>query len=348
VTPYLIVDGVRITPASITATELGFCLRLPAQEIRLISGSAPSNRPSDDRLLGVLLRRLRWERDGETMDVPVDSPSFVDGFHHVEIHDPKAGPVRWTTGDAALPPTLFPPWSSAVQLRLTLADWRARAQEIVVSAEAALLGGFESLGQDCEFGLVQRRYLVEPPLSLLRWGGAPLENLIEGLDSNFAGLTEPENTELIWGQNEYFVRTPYVTIHTHCIVEQNEAGQAEVLRSGRATLRILRRKFLKDIADARRIFVFKSTEPPFGESEMRRLHAALNRIGPAALLCVTWARSGQAPGGVERIGNGLYAAHVGRFFLDDDGPIDQWIPICAETKALHDGGRVKVGFHVDT
>ena len=183
-----------------------------------------------------------------------------------------------------------------------------------ISEEAALLGGFESLGQDCEFGLVQRRYLVEPPLSLLRWGGAPLESLIEGLDSDFAGLTEPENAELIWGKNEYFVRTPYVTIHTHCIVEQNEAAQAEVLRSGRATLRILRRKLLKDIADARRIFVFKSTEPAFGESEMRRLHAALNRIGPAALLCVTWARSGQAPGGVERIGSGLYAAYVGRFF----------------------------------
>ncbi len=335
-TPYLVVDGVRVAPTIIEPTRLGYCLRLPAQEIRLISGSGAANTPSDQRRLGVVLRRLRWERDGETIDVPVDLPNFVDGFHHVEVHQSKLGPVRWTTGDAALPPIVFPPWQGAVQLQLTLGDWRDRDQDSSISPEAVLLGAFESLGEDCEFGLVQRRYLVEPPLSLFRWGGAPVEDLIEGLDSDFAGLAEPGRTELLWGHGEYFVRTPYVTIHTHCIVEQNAAGQADVLRSGRATLRILRRKLLKDIADARRIFVFKSKEPGLGESEMRRLHSALRRIGPAGLLCVTVTGPAQPTGSAERITEGLYLGNLKRSILDG-GPIAQWLSICAMAKALHDG-----------
>ena len=334
-TPYLVVDGVRVAPTIIEPTRLGYCLRLPAQEIRLISGSRSAADPSDERRLGVLLRRLRWERDGDTIDVPVDSPSFVDGFHHVEMHEPKMGPVRWTTGDAALPPMVFPPWHGAVQLNLTLDNWRGRDQAPPISPEAALLGAFESLGQDCEFGLVQRRYLVEPPLSLFRWGGAPPEDLIEGLDSDFAGLAEADRTELIWGQGEYFVRTPYVTIHTHCLVEQNAAGQADILRSGCATLRILRRKLLKDIAEARRIFVFKC-EPGFGKSGMRRLHTALRRIGPAGLLCVTTTPSAQPAGSAERITEGLYIGYMERSFLDG-GPISPWLSICATAKALHDG-----------
>ena len=335
-TPYLVVDGVRIAPTSIEPTRLGYCLRLPAQEIRLISGSRPDTGPSDKRRLGVVLRRLRWERDGETIDVSVDQPSFVDGFHHVEVHESKLGPVRWTTGDAGLPPMVFPPWQGAVQLHLTLGDWRDRDQKSPIGPEAVLLGAFESLGQDCDFGLVQRRLLVEPPLSLFRWGGAPLEDLIEGLDSDFAGLAEADRAELLWAQGEYFVRTPYVTIHTHCIVEQNAAGQADVLRSGCATLRILRRKLLKDIADARRIFVFKSTEPGFGETEMRRLHTALRRIGPAGLLCVTATRTDQPVGSVERITEGLYLGYLERYFLKDS-TISQWLSICAMAKALHEG-----------
>ncbi len=335
-TPYLVVDGVRIAPTIIEPTRLGYCLRLPAQEIRLISGSRAATGPSDERRLGVMLRRLRWERDGDAIDVPLDLPGFVDGFHHVEFHESKRGPVRWTTGDAALPPMVFPPWQGAVQLQLTLGDWRGRDQEPALSAEATLLGAFESLGQDCEFGLVQRRYLVEPPLSLFRWGGAPIEDLIEGLDSDFAALAEADRTELIWGQGEYFVRTPYVTIHTHCIVEQNAAGQADILRSGCATLRILRRKLLKDIADARRIFVFKSSEPGFGKAAMRRLHGALRRIGPAGLLCVTATRYTQPPGGVECISEGLYVGCMEQSFLDG-GPISPWLSICAMAKALHEG-----------
>ncbi|MEJ0019565.1 MAG: hypothetical protein WDN25_24045 [Acetobacteraceae bacterium] len=339
-TPYLLVDGRRVAPVIITQTQLGFFVKFPAREIRLISGSgSPEDLEgsSDRRRLGVLLRRLRWERDGEAIDVPLDLPCFIDGFHHVEVHNPEVGPVRWTTGNAALPPMTFPPWQGMLHLNLTLGEWRGSGHETPVTPEAALLSGFESLGQDCEFGLAQRHYLVEPPLTLFRWGGAPVDGLIQGLESRFAGLTDPGTTDLVWGYGEYFVRTPYVTMHTHCLEECDEAGQADVLRAARATLGLLRRKLLKDIAETRRIFVFKGLDAECDVAAMRRLHAALRRIGPASLLCVTLAPPGQPVGCSERIAEGLYAGYVDRFVMHD-GPFDQWLSICAGTRALIDCG----------
>ena len=324
-----------------------FRVRLPAHEIRLISGSAsPAELTGspDDRRLGVLLRRLCWVKDGEAIEVPVDSPGFIDGFHRAEIHKPGDAPVRWTTGDAALPPALFPPWQGEVLLDVSLSEWRGSAHAASASAEARLLGAFEGLGEDCEFGLVQRRYLVEPPLSLYRWAGTPVDNLIRGLDSGFSGLGDPDQAELVWDGREYFVRTPFATMHTKCNVAQDEAGMAEVLRGACATLRILRRKLLKDIADARRVFVFKSLDPAFDGNGMRRLHASLRRLGPASLLCVKVARVGRRAGSAERLADGLYAGYLQRFSMVDPS-FGQWLSICGGAMTLHGRDRTRDALH---
>jgi hypothetical protein len=337
VTPYLLVDGAKVAPETNTKPWIWFRLRFPAREIRLISAiglPAEPKRSRDTRPLGVLLRGMRWTQNDKTIDVPLDSPSFMDGFHVVEIHNPQFGPVRWTTGNAALPPDLFPPWRGEVLLHLLCSESTGTAVEPARDRNAALLSEFESLGEDCEFGLLQRRYLVEPPLSLFRWGGAPVARLIEGLDTNFATLAEPGSTDLVWDGTEYFLRTPFVTMHTQCLVEQDEAGQAEILRCGRATLRILRRKLLKDIADARRIFVYKSLDPHFGRAGMDQLHTALRRHGPAGLLCVTVARVGQSVGRAERLAPGLYAGYLDRFVIPD-GPFDRWLTVCTEALVVH-------------
>jgi hypothetical protein len=339
-TPYLLVDGVRVVPDTVEKPWLRFRLRLPALEIRLISGWARPSEikdSSDIRRLGVMLRAIRWSRDAEAIEVPLDAPGFIDGFHHFERHDDMVGPVRWTTGNAALPPTLFPPWQGEAILHLSLDEWQGSGLAAPVSAAATVLSRFESLGEDCEFGLAQRHYLVEPPLTLFRWGGVRVKKLVEGLDNDFSSLERPENAELLWHGGAYFLRTPYVTMHTNCKVEQQADGLAEVMNSGLATLRILRRKLLKDIADAKRIFVFKSLEETFGEAEMRRLHAALSRIGPVVLLCVRVRRPGKSTGDSERLGNGLYVGYVDRFVIPD-GPFDQWLSICEATLALHARG----------
>jgi hypothetical protein len=336
-TAYLLVDGARIEPVADGTGQFQFRFCLPAREIRLISGSA---RPvdfgssADDRRLGVELHGMQWMQGETRLEVPIDSPGFVDGFHYCERRTPRDVPVRWTSGNAGLPPSVIPPWFGEIVLDLALKGWAGSANGVAGSPEAALLDRFESLGEDCEFGLVQRHYGVEPPLTLFRWSGTRFEDLVRGLESRFDGLEAA--VEAVWSGSQYFLRTPLLTMHTTCTVEQDVAGLAEIVASGRATLRILRRKLLRDIAEAKRIFVFASLNPHFGAVQMRRLHRALRRVGPAHLLCVRLAGAGEPPGEVERMGGGLYAGTL-RAFAKPAGPFDEWLQLCARTMDVHTG-----------
>ncbi len=335
-TPHLLVDGRRVVAETIAKPWLSFRVQLPVREIRLISGfgrPVELDGTPDHRRLGVLLRAARWTRDDETIAVPIDSPAFTDGFHDVEIHNPAVGPVRWSTGDGAVPRALFPPWHGEVLLHLSLGEWRGSTHNAPLSAEEMLLNKFESLGEDCEFSMAQARYLVGLPLSLFRWGGTPVDNLILGLDRRFAGLGAIETSEMIANESYYYVRTPYLTLHTNLPADRDKADIPDALIQWCGTLRILRRKLLTDIENGRRIFVFKSLDPTFDEIGMRRLHAAVRRIGPAGLLCVTIARQGQHIGGAVDRGDGLYIGYLEKFVLNT-GPFDQWLSVCRETLAL--------------
>jgi hypothetical protein len=336
-TPYLLVDDRRVVPEKIARPWSRYRLRLPAREIRLISGAAQPARlnGTDTRKLGVLLRGMRWERDDVSIDVPLGLHSFTDGFHAAERDPDTSEQVCWTTGNAGFPPDVIPKWEGEVLLHLALGEWLGSSQLARHNGAEAILSEFESLGEDCEFGLVQRHYLVEPPLSLYRWAGAPAVTLIEGLETAFAGLDDPTRTDLVWSGREYYLRTPFLSIHTNCTAEVDAAEREELLRCGRATLRILRRKLLKDIADAQRVFVFKAIGAKFGEFEMRRLHGALRGLGPAALLCV---KEGPGGGRVEQLDEGLFTANLDRFVIQGGGGYDQWLTICARTLALRGRG----------
>src|SRR5256885_894206 len=69
-----------------------------------------------------------------------------------------------------------------------------------------LMMRFESLGENCEFGLAQRRCGAEP-LGLLRFSSAPLPVLLAGLRARFEGMGEPEQIDIQVSDNrqEYLV-----------------------------------------------------------------------------------------------------------------------------------------------
>jgi hypothetical protein len=240
---------------------------------------------------------------------------------------------RWTDGNATLPLGSIPGWHGAAQLTLTLHEWEGSRLARPVRREAAVMAAFDSLGDNCELALAQAHFGVELPLSLLRWSGTDLERLMAGLRSRFHGIGEPETTELFRSGDEYRLRTPYLTTHTFLSEMRDAEGEAELARSARATLRLMRRKLLDDIARGRRVYVFKTADPCFGEPEMHAMHAAFRRIGPADLLCVTLAGPGRPSGEVRKVADGLYSGFLDCFVLHD-GPYDQWYDICARTLAL--------------
>jgi hypothetical protein len=60
----------------------------------------------------------------------------------------------------------------------------------------------------------------------------------------------------------------------------------------------------------------------------------MRRIGPVCLLCVKVARPGQPIGRAERLADGLYSGYVDGSVIQS-GPFEQWLSMCAETKALY-------------
>ena len=79
-----------------------------------------------------------------------------------------------------------------------------------------LVTRFESLGDNCEFGLVQRKMGAEP-LGLLRFSYIELPLLLRGLRRGFEGLGDPDTTEVAADPNGEFVVRELVygmTYHT--------------------------------------------------------------------------------------------------------------------------------------
>lgn len=332
---HLIVDGVRVSPSMVADRAHVFRVELPADEVRLVSrATRPSDigGSSDSRLLGVAVSGMRLQQGAWKFDISLDEPELIDGFHGFE---PEGW--RWTNGDAALPHATFASVSGAF-LFIVFA-WAAPAYPLVTQEDRGherLFLGFESLGDDCEFGFVQRHHEAEP-MGLLRWSNIGVSTLLACLDQSFEGLGEMSNTELIWspGEGEYKLQDlSGFSAHTWITERRSDPEEeARIKRYGCMQLRLLRRKLVTDIEGGRKIFVYKSSDPGFSLPHQERLHRALRRIGPSALLCVQIAEPGERVGHVEDRGDGLLVGFIDRFVLAE-GPYQVWRAICRQAHAL--------------
>jgi hypothetical protein len=336
---HLLVDGQRIDP-ELQDGEALFRFPLPSRDVRLMSRA---DRPSelglgeDTRLLGYAVTAMALRTNGLRLYLPIDHMALDDGFH-----DAEDGAIRWTNGAARLPSELFARLSGMAELEVSgFALPQYRRRDDAAAADAALLDRFESLGDDCEFGLVQRHFNAEP-ISLMRWVGSDGPRLVAGLHSRFAGLGDPAATELVWRTDppEYKLRDPrYLGAHTW-VAERlaDPAAEAQLLADGCARLRLLRRKLLTDIARGRRIFVFKATDAAPGEEGFASVHGALRGVGPAPLLCVRRAENPEDIGRVEAIGDGLYIGQI-ELFSRETPTHDIWRDLCLTTAQLVDAAE---------
>lgn len=185
-----------------------------------------------------------------------------------------------------------------------------------------LVAQFESLGDSCEFGLVQRKAGAEP-LGLLRFAGFPgglqdrLGALISALDRGFEGLGDPDTVNISLegppGHQEYMVSETSYGLWYHTFLGPTDVDADKLRKNESIRLRFLRRKLLTDLTAAEKICVWKCNDP-VEVAQVERLLAALRRYGPVRLLWVCAVDNTPGPvGRVERLGDGFLRGVIDRF-----------------------------------
>jgi hypothetical protein len=184
-----------------------------------------------------------------------------------------------------------------------------------------LMLDFESLGDNCEFGLVQRHAGTEP-LGLLRFNGffVPPEfrlgKLVAALEKKFNGLGAPGTITVfpdgIAGQRELIVRESVYEFWYHTGIAE---GAVPVdVQTDRETTRLsfLRRKLLEDLKTGDKTWVWKS-QATTDRDEVQPLLDALRKLGPNTLLWVVEADGEHAAGTIEPLERDFIKGYVSRF-----------------------------------
>jgi len=222
-------------------------------------------------------------------------------------------------------------------------DPRAAVRELVMRFES--LGG---RGLGCEFGMVQREFGAEP-LGLLRWADMPYEGTVFALETRFAGVGLPENTEVSVNREnarpEYITRDRRGFMFMRAFVYEDEAPIERMRKQALRRLVFLRDKLIADLEAGGKIFVWRCTERTLTEAELARLHRAVRGYGDNMLLYVRLADASHPNGTVELAAPGLMIGYIDRFKLSPEGVLASapasasWLALCRAADALWSAAR---------
>jgi tetratricopeptide (TPR) repeat protein len=204
-----------------------------------------------------------------------------------------------------------------------------------------LLMGFESLGENCEFGLTQRYFGLEP-ISLFRWVAIGMTSLADALENGLAGVGSPEQTIItITEGHEYYVSDKRYRFGMHSFVQQESMEQDRFFDQQCRRLRYLSGKLLEALAAGEKIFVYFQDNAVI-EADLLRLHAAMRRHGDITLLQVRRHDTAHPAGTVVLAGPGLLIGYIDRFGKRPpsswDIAYDGWVAICRTAYRLRAGG----------
>jgi tetratricopeptide (TPR) repeat protein len=153
----------------------------------------------------------------------------------------------------------------------------------------------EPMGCNCELGFVQRRSGAEP-LSLLRWTAITPEQLIALLGCDMEGYEEPSRYRLSGNFNhEFILSEDEFGTKTHTGVSQSDISPVDFLDRMTRRQAFLKRKFLADAAQGRKIFTYKA-DSLLDDQQITGVEDQLRRLGVQYCLFVMPAVD-QASGG---------------------------------------------------
>jgi hypothetical protein len=281
------------------------------------------------------------------------------GIMLVELHHPDAArPVDLgVNGDArrlgfmlrsatVLAPPAAPDVAPLVRPPLDLPEGRdTEALKASVQARTGqsahdLMLNFESLGHNCEFGIMQRHCGAEP-LGLLRFVGITLPDLLRGLDCGFAGVGEERWLRVFLTETtrpEFMVCDVRHNISFHSFRFGDETTAERVRAEHSRQLKFCHDKFKEVLRTGEKLFVFQRPKQLLAAQALPLL-TQLRAHGPNALLFVT--EGGEhPPGTVVQVGHCLYQGFIGAMAPSADvgtGDLRAWLSICANAFALWRG-----------
>jgi hypothetical protein len=331
--------------------------RLPAQQVSVILGGLLLGHltvegratlalplPADDGPWAEPLRiglHLPTATRPSEIGVSSDSRRLGLAFHSIAIEPLPPHLTGWAARrvDEAAAPVLAPRVADRF-CGVPDADLPAAVEAAFGLSPAALLRDFEGLGENCEFGIAQRKFDLEV-LGLFRFGFTPLDSLLRGFADDFRAVADPEAVTVVTSdakRPEFILAVDAYKMRWHTFVFANESD-AEAVRRGHATkLGFVRRKFLESLRASRKIFVLKR-ERPLALAEVLPVLQEINRTGRNTLLYVVPGASPKRDGMVEWLGPGLLRGHIGAFAPYDDVmsvAAPDWLRLCANAWALRD------------
>ena len=194
---------------------------------------------------------------------------------------------------------------------------------------------FESIGDNCELGLVQRRAGAEP-LGLLRFAGTPLRNLLRGLNARFANIADPNHIRINPEHGEYMVKLTKYDFTYHADVKVGDMEPEALHQQQIRTVGFLAAKLIADLENPSKILVFRQNEPLLG-SDLIDLRIALSAYGPSILLWVQEACPGHPPGSVDVADERMMVGYVRRLAERDTVPdldFGSWMQVLRRAHAI--------------
>jgi tetratricopeptide (TPR) repeat protein len=194
-----------------------------------------------------------------------------------------------------------------------------------------LMMGFESLGEDCEFGLVQRHFGAEP-LSMLRWCSTHPGTIISGLRRKFEGTGLLEHVEVDLGKPEIMINDKASGIRFHTFIQRSPNLDLEKFAAQQAKhLGHLKRRFLDRLNDGEKIYVYKALKT-YPADSVETIYAEIRNFSDSPLLAIYRADDANPPGSLRHIRDKMFFGYLNKFGLDD-GPVwkvsfDLWVGLC--------------------
>jgi hypothetical protein len=250
--------------------------------------------------------------------------------------DPRHGQPRSSATALSAADKDRPPATGNADVETLAAPSGAKPPAMLSDTE--LVQQFESLGDNCEFGLVQR-FVGAEPLGFFRFNYASLPALKEMLDTEFRDLDCAEDIELVRAaaepDAELIVRNKRFHYRYHTFRHDLDAGpvRAQQLR----VISFLKDKLISDLRAGEKIFVRRGAH---SVEQVGDLVRRLRRYGPATLLWVVPEDEANPAGTVRVLDPGLLQGFMDRLAPPQEAydlsPV--WVTVCRGAYALRVGG----------